>query len=639
MKPLLFLAVYFALTVPAFAQLSRTVNFNGSGAPAGACVSGSTYVDSTTGFGWQCVGLAWVQKSGGAVTDKGGQVYNVLSEGLACDGVTDDTAALTTLLGIINTAGGGTVLFPAGKVCLLASHLLIPNNNTAIGSGGSNYSRQPFIRLTGAGGDAANGQGQQPAAGLTGSELLLTYSGAGVAKIETYGMGELEIDHLTLFDSGTDTLPWISSTATTLRIHNNSFIGSVSDASADQDVLLLGGTNTTPASLNDPLAAFQGYDTTIYDNYFNRVRRIVYVRAYGNGIHIHDNYIGPETGTNLANGAPIELDGTSGENGNNHIYNNRCEITWYYYCIKLINSNNNYMAGMDVEDNFGNNVTGIYSMDATSTSNFASIMAAPNSATMTYQQHVSDLNGANTVIDASPSAPSFLFSGKVILGAPAITGMAANQGIATGLGSAGYTSGVVSPPFFCVNGAYENAATPTYALDRWCFGATETNSLNGLSNFNFTHSGSTAAQLTIPFTTIIATNTSIAGGIIVANGGSIVSSAGAIKGATIQTGSNCSSSASPAVCGSAAAGSVALPTNAVSSSIQVNTTAVTANSQIIAFTDDTLGTKLGVTCNSTVATLVGGLTISARSAGASFTIANNSPVTTNPLCVSYLIVN
>jgi lysophospholipase L1-like esterase len=123
-------------------------------------------------------------------------------------------------------------------------------------------------------------------------------------------------------------------------------------------------------------------------------------------------------------------------------------------------------------------------------------------------------------------------------------------------------------------------------------------------------------------------------------GGTIpVQAFGVIQGGTINTATNCSSSASPAICGSAAAGSVALPTNAVSSSIVVNTTAVTANSQILVTTDDTLGTKLGVTCNSTVATLVGGLTISARTAGTSFTIANNVAVVTNPLCVSYLVIN
>lgn len=114
---------------------------------------------------------------------------------------------------------------------------------------------------------------------------------------------------------------------------------------------------------------------------------------------------------------------------------------------------------------------------------------------------------------------------------------------------------------------------------------------------------------------------------------------GTIDAAKYLTSTNCSSSASPAVCGSASAGNAALPTNAVSSSIQINTTAVTANSQIFYATDDTLGTKLGVTCNSTVATLVGGLTVSARNAGVSFTISNNVAVVTNPLCISYHIIN
>lgn len=136
---------------------------------------------------------------------------------------------------------------------------------------------------------------------------------------------------------------------------------------------------------------------------------------------------------------------------------------------------------------------------------------------------------------------------------------------------------------------------------------------------------------------------SSSGGIISADTTAVGNGLATFKAANLvgnhQTKTNCSSSASPAVCASASAGSVALPTNAVSSSIIVNTTAVTANSQIFAFADDTLGTKLGVTCNSTVATLVGGLTISARTAGTSFTVANNVAVVTNPLCISYLVIN
>lgn len=99
------------------------------------------------------------------------------------------------------------------------------------------------------------------------------------------------------------------------------------------------------------------------------------------------------------------------------------------------------------------------------------------------------------------------------------------------------------------------------------------------------------------------------------------------------TATNCSSSAGPAVCASAAAGSVIIP--AAGTDVTVNTTAVTANSQIFAIFDQSLGTKLGVTCNSTTANPH----IGARVAGTSFTIhANVSPIT-NPACFSYFIIN
>ena len=108
---------------------------------------------------------------------------------------------------------------------------------------------------------------------------------------------------------------------------------------------------------------------------------------------------------------------------------------------------------------------------------------------------------------------------------------------------------------------------------------------------------------------------------------------------TFNTSSNCSSAASPAVCGSAPAGSVAFPTGVTSVALQVNTSAVTANSQIFLFSDDSLGTKLSVTCNSTLATLAGGMAITARSAGVSFAVTFNGTITTNPLCVNFLVVN
>jgi len=96
---------------------------------------------------------------------------------------------------------------------------------------------------------------------------------------------------------------------------------------------------------------------------------------------------------------------------------------------------------------------------------------------------------------------------------------------------------------------------------------------------------------------------------------------------------NCSSSSSPAICGSAAAGSVVVATDATS--VFVKTSAVTANSEIILTFDSSLGTKLGVTCNRTFDQGY----VTARDPGVGFTIAAASAPTTNPACFSYQITN
>lgn len=101
------------------------------------------------------------------------------------------------------------------------------------------------------------------------------------------------------------------------------------------------------------------------------------------------------------------------------------------------------------------------------------------------------------------------------------------------------------------------------------------------------------------------------------------------------TATNCSSSASPAVCGSAAAGSFVIA--AAATTVTVNTTAVTANSSIIVIEDDSLGTKLSVTCNT--ATSVPEPNISARVNATSFSILVTVSPVTNPKCYSYFLVN
>jgi hypothetical protein len=98
--------------------------------------------------------------------------------------------------------------------------------------------------------------------------------------------------------------------------------------------------------------------------------------------------------------------------------------------------------------------------------------------------------------------------------------------------------------------------------------------------------------------------------------------------------SNCASSASPAVCGSAMAGRFVIAAGATS--VTVNTTAVTANSEIFINEDQSLGTALAVTCNTGFSSTPA---VSARVAGTSFTVTISASLATNPVCYSYILVN
>jgi hypothetical protein len=103
--------------------------------------------------------------------------------------------------------------------------------------------------------------------------------------------------------------------------------------------------------------------------------------------------------------------------------------------------------------------------------------------------------------------------------------------------------------------------------------------------------------------------------------------------AKYSTATNCTSSASPAVCGSAAAGAVTIP--AGSSSVVVHTTAVTANSDISLTFNSAIGARLSVTCNTTAQQP----TVSAMNSGTGFTISVPSNFITNPGCISYSVIN
>lgn len=84
-------------------QLAGTAVSNGSGAPSGGCISGSTYTDSSNSSGtalWTCTGSVWVQSTGGSP-----QVYPgagiAASTGSAWG--TSLTAPSGTIVGTIDT--------------------------------------------------------------------------------------------------------------------------------------------------------------------------------------------------------------------------------------------------------------------------------------------------------------------------------------------------------------------------------------------------------------------------------------------------------------------------------------------------------------------------------------------------------
>jgi len=110
----------------------------------------------------------------------------------------------------------------------------------------------------------------------------------------------------------------------------------------------------------------------------------------------------------------------------------------------------------------------------------------------------------------------------------------------------------------------------------------------------------------------------------------------AIHAVTYKTSTNCSSAASPAVCGSSSAGNFVIAAGATT--LTINTTAVTASSQIFMQGDESLGTKLGVTCNTTITSLLDPV-VTSRTAGTSFSIATSATITVNPACFSYEIIN
>lgn len=333
------------------------------------------------------------------------RVLNVKDFGAKGDGTTDDSAAVTAALAAAYSANGGTIYFPQGRYRI--------NSLSTLQNDGQATPHQPGIRITG----AAPGI-TYPYSPTSGTILDLRAS-SGVAKIDTRGRGFLKIDHVTLTDSTGSSVPFIQTTNTTLHIENVQFEGlesaGTNGINSVIDAIILGGTTGT--SDGSATAIFQGYGTIIRDCNFRNIRRVAYIRAGCNSILFEGNAISNSCGSNLTNGAAIEIDGTGSDARGNVIIGNVIQMDNYVYGVKITKGQNNIIAYNSFWDP-GSNVLGYLLCDLYTDGN--TLVDGYNNPCanvgFSYFSEVSGVSGKNSRMTGAYGETSTLASGLNVKG-------------------------------------------------------------------------------------------------------------------------------------------------------------------------------------------------------------------------------
>lgn len=132
---LLILGWLLPIGIAVRAQLSGSSTSSGSGAPTGACVSGSTYTDSATGNTWTCTTSAWKNVGTSAIlTGTTGSIGgSLLAIGASASGTATVTGA-TTGMACIAQASDGTNMAALGAIptCTVTTTNTITVNLVAV---------------------------------------------------------------------------------------------------------------------------------------------------------------------------------------------------------------------------------------------------------------------------------------------------------------------------------------------------------------------------------------------------------------------------------------------------------------------------------------------------------------------------
>jgi hypothetical protein len=303
--------------------------------------------------------------------------------------VDSSTAVLAAIAAWQST--GGELEWPVGTI-RVDSQIVLSND-------GSAQPKQRSGKWTGRGA-TFNGSSTAITPAYGGTILDLRYSGGGsnLAKIDTRGLGALEITGITFTDNGVSSNPFIHTTNTTLLVHHCAFIGNPTKATTtcDQDAFILGGTNGGPTVDGAYQSPFQGYGTVIQDNYFARIQRGVLLQTYANSVVIQNNTFWANCGSNLAGGAAIEFAPTNAQYCvGNTVWGNLIECTGYVYAIKGDHTVGNVF--MNHIFDYGPNMLGAYYFG--DTGNYNMVMAGQHTDTKPFVVETAASLNTNTAIN------------------------------------------------------------------------------------------------------------------------------------------------------------------------------------------------------------------------------------------------
>lgn len=309
----------------------------------------------------------------GSSTRIGGSLFVSITDfGGICDGVTDNTTAMNNAIAAVFAASpsaGGTIGIPGP--CVIAGAIAIPFTGTS-------PPQQPPLRITGLGTSWDGTLVGNDSGG--GSSLNLQYTGGDglhPAKIDTRGIGILEIDHLVIKDTSGDNFLFLQTTNTTLNIHDVHFIGNATNSGSAcvQDALQFGGITSASSTLGGVLSTngFQGYGTRISNCQFSHIRRAMNFGGSANSIFVENVAVDTTCGSSETTGAPYQFLGIGLGTFANTIYGGFVEITNYPYAVAMTsdgvhNNARNSFFGFSTGDHSGGTVASFY-FDANSSEN------------------------------------------------------------------------------------------------------------------------------------------------------------------------------------------------------------------------------------------------------------------------------